>query len=415
MSVVSLCQLNKGVIGLLGHVGVGHAHSHGGIKQDDSGGLCVMLTLFQRATDISLNLDEIQVHSGMDGSIKVTTASGGKGFARPRRGITPQEKKLIKQLEGTEGKEAIRTQALVYKIFGRYYGQGVFETPVALQAAICNALLDSFKTCFPEKFYLANEDAAGNFGKILGTVLEINDVPVSCLATVNTTHGGIGPNEDLEGNTPGGNKKRIMENLELERLPSIVVEGKAYHPKFSPQIDKPHVLIRTSKQDDNYVVGKAMKQSAEKMSYPFIYDENSLKRIPNKLTNQKQVFAEEIIKLGQTLKQVSCAHEKVDTVAELAKLVSEEAGGITFMTDELHDVMGGVGLLPGSGAVFNLIDTEANYQNQVIPSITSDEVKWLTNMAIASTEQLYPLLNEAHEYLQEVSVDHLVNTQKEVE
>ena len=38
------------VVGISGHAGCGHAHSHCGFVQDDSGGLAAVLAILQRMT-----------------------------------------------------------------------------------------------------------------------------------------------------------------------------------------------------------------------------------------------------------------------------------------------------------------------------------------------------------------------------
>ena len=98
----------RGVLGLVGHAGCGHAHSTNGFIQDDSAGLAALLSLFQEATDLPLTIAEVSAQPGKNGWFEVSTVSGGVGRARARRGITPQEARLARVVEG---REAIRTQA----------------------------------------------------------------------------------------------------------------------------------------------------------------------------------------------------------------------------------------------------------------------------------------------------------------
>ena len=189
--------------------------------------MATVLSLFQEATGLSLIIKDVRVKTGVDGVIEVETEGGGIGRATSRRGITLHEAKLASLVIG---KEAIRTQTLVLEAFGRYYGQGIHETPVALQTAIANAALDTFINNYPEQFKWSYEDLQGSCGLIGGTVLNFEDIPVSVLATVNASIGGVGPNEDLEGNSAVGKKKGIMEELGMLDLPTIIVEGKVYSP-----------------------------------------------------------------------------------------------------------------------------------------------------------------------------------------
>ena len=82
------------VIGISGHAGCGHAHSHCGFVQDDSGGLAAVLALLQRTTGLDLTITRVTVHTGRKGRFEVETASGGKGSAAARRGITTAEARL---------------------------------------------------------------------------------------------------------------------------------------------------------------------------------------------------------------------------------------------------------------------------------------------------------------------------------
>ncbi|UMZ72952.1 hypothetical protein [Natranaerofaba carboxydovora] len=399
---VGFSDASKGKIGLLGHAGVGHSHSHKGLVQDDSGGLAVLLKLFKLASDISLNIKKIEVKTGINAMIKVATESGGIGVSSPRRGITPQEANLMKKLEG---REAIRTQALVMDVFGRCYGQGGMEVPVSLQAALCNAALDSFVKNCPNKFYVETENLEGNEGLILGTVLDINKVPVSCLATVNATAGGIGPNEDMEGNSPVGNKGKLMEKLGLGMLPSIVVEGKTYTPTISKELEESTFLIRADDRDDNPVVGESIKKACQELEYPCIYDKNSMKRVDGQMKENKKNLAKRIIELGEKMKEDVYSQDKIETISKIIEISTQDVGAITFMSDKLNDVVGGIGLLPGTSAVYSLVVSEEYYNENIIPSLTDQDVDIFTDLATNSVKKLYNDLEKAKLHLS----DNIIN------
>lgn len=189
---------------MAGHAGCGHCHSHNGQVQDDSAGLATVLSIFQEAAGIPLTVKDIRVRTGMGGYIEVETEGGGTGKAFARRGFTPQEARLA---EAVIGKEAICTQSLVLDVFGRIYGQGVHEAPVALQTAIANAALDTFVINYPSQFRSGYEGQQDSCGLIAGAVVDFDGIAVSVLGTVNASLGGVGPNEDLEGNVAIGSKR----------------------------------------------------------------------------------------------------------------------------------------------------------------------------------------------------------------
>ncbi len=206
-----------GKVAIAGHVGCGHCHSLNNQVQDDSPGLSVVLSLFEKVTGTDLTIKDFRFKGN---KVIALLNNGGEGYGSVKRKLTLQEKKIIK---GIIGKKAVNTHTLVLDAFGRVYGQGVMETPVAVQAAIANAALNSFTLNYPEKFISTVEDLEGNFGSIVGTILDINGIPTSVLGTVNCTEGGIGPNEDLEGNSPNHSKKEIIEALGMDKLPTLII------------------------------------------------------------------------------------------------------------------------------------------------------------------------------------------------
>ena len=53
----------------------------------------------------------------------------------------------------------------------------------------------------------------GKVGRCIGAVIEIDSVPVSVLGILNANEGGVGPDEDLEGNVMLGEKGKLMKLL----------------------------------------------------------------------------------------------------------------------------------------------------------------------------------------------------------
>ena len=186
---MSICfsEKKEGIVAIAGHVGCGHCHSLNNQVQDDSSGLSTVLEILKEASGISMELEDIL----FDGNwITAVMKNGGIGKGYARRDITPQEKKMIRKLIG---KEVINTHTLVLDVFGRFYGQGVSETPVALQTALANAAVNGFVVNFSQNFVHCVEDVGDNIGQIAGTVVNIDGIDVSILATVNASKGGLGP------------------------------------------------------------------------------------------------------------------------------------------------------------------------------------------------------------------------------
>ena len=78
-------QNNRAEIGLCGHCGCGHAHSHNGFTQDDSAGFAVVANILKQSMPIDTGIREIS--SSSDGHIKIVLNCGGMGDAFSDAGV----------------------------------------------------------------------------------------------------------------------------------------------------------------------------------------------------------------------------------------------------------------------------------------------------------------------------------------
>lgn len=387
---IKLSKEKVGIVALAGHVGCGHCHSLNNQVQDDSCGLSVVLSLFKKATNLSLKVKDIQFIDNK--KIKVILENGGIGEGIARRPITRQEKNLIKYLLG---KEVINTHTLVLETFGRFYGQGVTETPVAVQTALANAALNSFYLNYPDNFLKTHESINGNCGEIVGTVLDINGIPVSVLGTVNATIGGLGPNEDQEGNSMIGTKGEIIKKLNMNKLPTLIIEAMIYS-SFSENLKENTYFVRGDIEDDNIEVVNCVIEAAKKENIPLKYYEKGMKRTKEMLKNNTQKVADRIIELGNRLKKAETSEEKVNTIAELTLVVSQDCGGISFMSNSVHEEIGGAGLIKNLGAVINLVTTKEYFIENPIPYLTDSELNRYINLVVKSIEIIYSNLQKVN-------------------
>ncbi|MDR2451103.1 MAG: hypothetical protein LBE85_04880 [Candidatus Accumulibacter sp.] len=394
---IGFCDEKQARIGIAGHAGTGHCHSHNQYLQEDSGGLAVVLTLFQEASGLPLTIRSVTAETGVNGRFIVETVSGGVGVGAPRRGITVHEARLARALEG---RDAVRTQTLVMEAFGRIYGQGVHEAPVALQTAIANAAVDSFIKNHPERFVHAVENIGDCCGSIAGTIMQIDGIPLAVLATVNATPDGTGPVEDLEGNAFGGSKKKVMAALGMGELPTFIIEGKVYSPAYSDTATEEYFLVRADPVDDNPVVAAALEASARKLGYKVLFRDDVMKRVPGALEASTKKLGEAIIAAGKDLKNARFAQEKRQALMTLARLVSEDGAGVSFMSDRLHEVIGGTGAMPGTGAVISLIVPRAYHDAYVFPFFTEDEPARFVAVIKGAVLELDARLPQAVEHLQ---------------
>lgn len=363
--------------GVVGHAGCGHAHSHLGFVQDDSGGLAAVLTLWQRLTGVDLTITKVEAKVGIQGGFIVETAAGGRGQAWARRGITPYEARLA---QAVLGEQAVCTQALAVRAFGRIMGQGAMEAPVALQTAVAKAAVSSLKMQNPDFVELFDEGIAGNVGCGAVGSFKIHGLDVSVMALVNATDGGIGPNEDVEGNVDLYGKTAVMERFGLRRAPTLLVEGKVCAQPLSPIIDEPTFLIRAFPQDDNPAAARAYIAAAERLGYPAVYREELLQRDPQAMRSLTQQMGRRLEELGAALRHASTSAQKVAIAAEINQFASEELGGITFMSDDIHAVMGGVGQIPGTTACMSLFIPDEELKTAVIPVLSTADAGRFADM-----------------------------------
>lgn len=384
--VVKVSEKNTGILAVLGHAGIGHVHSHSGFVQDDSAGFAVVASIMKEAFKVDTTIQYVTGNS-QTGSITVETYGGGIGTSHTRRGLTPQEVLMLRRAEGEDG---IYTQTVAVKTFGRMYGQGAMETPVALQGAIALAVMDSFCKKSPHKILTTHEKYEGLIDKMAGTVVDINGIPVSLLLNINGSEGGIGPAEDNEGNTALGQKGEIMRLLGIHDVPNIIVESKSYVPSLSKEINCSTFLFRGQEMIDNTDVAKALTSAANDLSLPYILKNDSLPISKGSLENATINFAREIIQLGERLSGAQSAIDKTSIIAEIARMVSEDAGGISFMSNDLHDTVRAAGIVPGTASVMSLLVPEEYINYWKIPVLTPEDVEHYMRIILCAAEKLQP-------------------------
>ena len=368
---VKLSLEKKGKFGIVGHVGVGHVHSHSGFVQDDSAGFAVAASFLQKATGIDLTIKTVAVDL-TEKTITVTTKSGGSGTVSARRGITPVEKELSQR---AVGQNAIFTQRTAVRTFGRIYGQGVLEVPVALQGACALAVLDSFSKSLGDKLLLVKENYSNKYDTFAGTVIEVDGIPISLMLVINGTNGGIGPDEDYEGNTSWTGKGKMMETLGLLSIPSAVIESKAFIPAMADSVNTNQFMVRAQKDVDCTTLGKALFAAGKENNIPIRFEDNLMPLKEGALKTATEEFADRVIKAAEELRSVDLSSDKTRLSAELAKLVSEDAGGVTFMSNSINDKVRGAGTLPVITAVLSMVTTSEYQKEILIPQVEEKDIE----------------------------------------
>ena len=392
-----------GKIGLAGHIGVSHAHSHSGFVQEDGVGFSVLGNIFRLAAPVDLRIAQVEV-AAEQGRISITLEGGGSGTAVARCGITPAEAALMQAALGENG---LSPQTLATTIFGRVHGQGILEIPATFITALARAVVATFLTNYPERFHFFEEDTPQSCGCFLGTVLQIDGIPVSALLTVNAGLGGLGPNEDTEGNIPIGNKGRLMRLLGMDALPTIIVESKAYVPFWSDKIKETTLIVRANQEHDNAVVGECLVEAAETLGYPVYLPPTPYPRKTGSLMQSTKEIGKRISDLGNRLAQACNCGEKNAITGELATLVKYDMGGVVFMSDGVNDIVDHGGLLPGTAAVLSSAVSSEYISRHQIPLLTENDLEIYVQTVVKAIRILHTRLPEACEQLRKRAIGNV--------
>lgn len=358
---------NKSAFAVAGHVGVGHVHSHSGFVQDDSSGFIVVAEMMREATGANTRITRVTGEAS--GKITVETADGGVGTSFARRGLTPFE---IELLARAIGEDAIYNQRLAVKTFGRMYGQGAMEPPVALQGAAALAALDTLRHAASQHVTVTHEPYPELIDKMAAMRVEFAGHTVSLLLVINGSVGGVGPAEDNEGNTAYGPKAVLMRQFEIDKLPTVIVESKAFNPAKA-DIPEPTYLVRAQKGVDNTALAIALTEAAKAKNLPCLFLDDALPAVENALTAATRQFADRLGELAKKLHDADGVLEKVSLTAEIAKLVSEDAGGVTFMSNTIHKEVRSAGIVPGNAAVLSMIVPKCYAEEVKIPLLSEKE------------------------------------------
>lgn len=370
---VKFSEHSKGVLGISGHAGVGHVHSHSGFVQDDSAGLAVAVLILKKALPVDTLISEVQA-SMEEGRITVRTRGGGEAFASPRRGIAPYEKELL-ETRGI-GLDAAFSQNAAVHVFGRMYGQGVSETAACFQGACALAVLDTFVKAAPRHFHVsAPSTKPGYLDKAITTVLDVDGVPMALMLLVNFTEGGIGPAEDYEGNVPWDFKEPVMKAVGLDAVPTILIESKAYIPAFAPGLMENMLMLRAQEGTDNLALAETLLHAAKEAHIPCCLKTDAMPLAPGSLAKATAAYADKLITLAKQLKTADDCMKKVRLTADLAELISQDAGGVTFMGNTVNDQMRGAGIIPGSHAILSMIVTTEYKEYVKIPMLTEEDAE----------------------------------------
>ena len=377
--------------GILGHVGVGHVHSVSGIVHDDSVGFAVTLSLMRDALPVDLCVSAVHADPAT-GWIEVTTAEGGTGRAKARRGITPAQADIMQR---AVGRDASLCQSLALHTLGRMYGQGVSEEASAFEAAVAYAAVDSFVRRWPQFVDAVEDTFDDNCDMTLGMRAQWKGLTLALAAVINHTEGGLGPNENNEGSVPyGAGKAALMERLGMLEAPLFMVESKAYIPARCEDLLQRTLITRANRHVDNMVMAQLLCDAGVSAELPILHDFDAYARNDGMLAGQTRALGEAIAALGTAFARASTSRDKVRLIGDLARMTSEDAGGVTFMSDAVHEQMGSGGMAPGSGAMLSMLTPRVEAEYWKAPMLFAEDMD-AYRAVLAAALDLLPLRLEA--------------------
>lgn len=378
-----------GAIGIAGHVGIGHAFSHAGLVQEDSGGFAVLLCILERACPLDLRVAKVTVRGEV---LEVVTEGGGMGRASAPHGFTPYEVALM---ERARGQRSLAPQTFATRIFGRISGQGTHPTACAFSQAVALAMLDTVRRRWPGPVCAADDDLPGCTGAFAGGCLELGGEPVAWLLSVNASRDGGGPNEDAEGCVPVGAKGRVMAELGMLDIPSIVLEGKAYVPALEPPVDETTLFIRWNSGYDNSVVAECLEEAARESGRPYRCVSDAYPRHTGVLEADTKELGRRIEELGRQYAGAQTAARKAEVLAALFELCCHDAGASVFMTNAVHEHAGSGGLWPGFGAMLSLTVPAREVEEWKCLVLTDDEIGMTAQVTLEAARLLLRRREEA--------------------
>jgi len=116
-------------------------------------------------------------------------------------------------------------------------------------------------------------------------------------------------------------------------------------------------------------------------------------------------FADELIELAEKLKHADTARERAQILAELSKLLSEDAGGIVFMTNTIHDIVRSAGLMQGTAAVISIAVPEEHVRTFRTVVATARDIEVMSRVVRKGIEILRESLQAALDELREKFID----------
>ena len=135
-------------------------------------------------------------------------------------------------------------------------------------------------------------------------------------------------------------------------------------------------------------MSECLVEAATALGYPIVYPRELLARKAGAMKKLTQAMGSQLQELGAALSQAVTSAQKVRLAGEINRFASEDLGGVTFMSDDIHEVMGGVGAIPGTTGCLSLFVPAEELERTVYPTLTLEDVNRFADVILAAVGQL---------------------------
>jgi hypothetical protein len=143
-------------------------------------------------------------------------------------------------------------------------------------------------------------------------------------------------------------------------------------------------------------------QAAVHLQEAAIYPRDALRREKGGIAALTKKCGDIIAELGRRIGSSVTAFEKTRALAELIAYASQEAGGVSFMSNNLHELVGGPGAMPGTAAVLSLLVPKHYIDVHVQPFLTETDVQAYVEILKAAVFKLKDILPDAIKHMEKL-------------
>ena len=186
----------------------------------------------------------------------------------------------------------------------------------------------------------------------------------------------------------------------MNAIAVIILESKAFVPALADKAVQNQHFVRWNEKVDNPIVAESLIKALENLNFPYMADETAFERNDSLELETKRI-GKYIAELGDKYAQAKTSAQKVKIAAELSKVVAQDMGGSIFMSNALFKVVAGGGLWPGQSAVFSILSSKADIDENHTIITEEKELQNSISVILYALNYLHENQNEAQNFVHE--------------